>query len=1270
MKHQFFRFSAVRLLLVFSLFLATGIATAQRVDIPDANLRAAIAETLGKTSGDTITVAEMATLTGLEAGEASISDLTGLEHATNLTSLYLWNNSIVDISALRGLTNLTELYLGVNSISDLSALRGLTNLTHLHLYVNSIVDISALRGLTNLTELRLVDNSIVDISALRGLTNLTSLWLGNNSISDLSALRGLTNLTFLDLNNTSITDLSPLVANTGLGSGDTVHVTRSPLLSAVSINTHIPALQQRGVTVYFNDFICITNRQPENFVGRVMTPSPYRPSPQPVSGAVVTIMSGTHRGTSVMTDQNGQYTFKNVSDDELHLLVEKADFEPKAVIVHRERGTILANGDVPNHPGDPQKCPSTILIGHRWPDEVRFILEEVLLPYDLLYADGGTPPEDYPIYGVYARGVAIAFEDFIRKGDSEQTREAAIVRTVAHEIAHAYQYARVSVDGSGDGFDWLNTPEGQAFIAARERDQEEGNVTRYDTIHHYTFHFENSAETIATYWGIGRWDHGLLEKDLKRNAPHRYKWAAEWVYVNPPARGEPVNIPDPNLRAMISQLLGDTITASDLVKWSRLESRDANISDLTGLEHATNLTHLSLTGNRVSDLSPLAGLTQLEDLALWDNNITDISAVAGLTHLTGLHLGGNNISDISPVAGLTRLTALHLPGNNISDVSVVSGLTGLTYLNLNGTNIADISSLSGLTHLTELYLGWNNISDLSPLVANTGLGSGDEINVRQNPLSYQSLYTHIPALQQRGVEVEFDNRRVQRLTKISGDTQQGTVGEELRDLFIVEVRDRNGAVFAEVPVTFAVTEGGGTLSVTRTTTDNNGRAESRLTLGARRGTHTVRVSAADAADLVVFNAVAKPITTQYRLSIPAGISLIHIPLKVTQVDGVATSIESISDLYAALGDADAVNFLMTYDSEAGDFLGYFGPTDTGGSSDKALTDDMGIIAGLTAPVSVQLTGNPLGIGGTSTITLTPGPNLVGLPLNDLRLTRVSDLFALNGIGGNVPVIILADGGEFKSVGRAGDPGDIPITGGQGFIMTALQPAQVIISGEGWTNGSGTAAAPLVAKVTDTTPVLALRGAVVDERTGLKGDGFRVTAKNLSTGRTIAGMAKDAEAGYRLTVVDIEKGRAAAIGDTLEISAQSPDPLIGVQPLRYTVTAEDVEQSLIQLPELVAYEIPAETALLTNYPNPFNPETWIPYRLAEDSFVKLTIYDTAGRVVRSVDVGHRVAAVYEDRSKAIYFDGRNQFGETVTSGVYFYHLQAGDYSATRKMLIAK
>ena len=114
----------------------------------------------------------------------------------------------------------------------------------------------------------------------------------------------------------------------------------------------------------------------------------------------------------------------------------------------------------------------------------------------------------------------------------------------------------------------------------------------------------------------------------------------------------------------------------------------------------------------------------------------------------------------------------------------------------------------------------------------------------------------------------------------------------------------------------------------------------------------------------------------------------------------------------------------------------------------------------------------------------------------------------------------------------------------------------------------------------------------------------------------------------------------------------------------------MKRGIMVLEQLLLSLIPTETELLANYPNPFNPETWIPYRLAEDAFVTLTIYDGAGQVVRTIDVGHRTAAAYEDRSQAIYWDGKNEIGEGVASGVYFYTLSAGDYSATRKMVILK
>ena len=112
------------------------------------------------------------------------------------------------------------------------------------------------------------------------------------------------------------------------------------------------------------------------------------------------------------------------------------------------------------------------------------------------------------------------------------------------------------------------------------------------------------------------------------------------------------------------------------------------------------------------------------------------------------------------------------------------------------------------------------------------------------------------------------------------------------------------------------------------------------------------------------------------------------------------------------------------------------------------------------------------------------------------------------------------------------------------------------------------------------------------------------------------------------------------------------------------------EGIANLQRLLASLLPEKTALFPNYPNPFNPETWIPYQLAEPADVALTIYDIHGRVVRHLNLGYQRAGVYQNKARAAYWDGRNAQGEPVASGVYFYTLKAGDFSATRKMLIRK
>jgi hypothetical protein len=250
----------------------TSACTGPTVTIPDAALRRAVEEALGKRHGTAVTPDEMRTLDGLIAKDRGIERLTGLQCATGLIGLNLWDNRISDLSPLAGLTALEELYLHDNQISDVSPLVGLTALEWLGLYNNQVSDVSPVAGLTALKSLefgsnqisdvsplarltalewlRLESNQISDVSPLAGLTALRGLYLNYNQISDVSPLTGLVALEQLTLANNNISNIGPLVANAGLGSGDQVVLLGNPL-SDEARNIHIPALWARGVIAIY-----------------------------------------------------------------------------------------------------------------------------------------------------------------------------------------------------------------------------------------------------------------------------------------------------------------------------------------------------------------------------------------------------------------------------------------------------------------------------------------------------------------------------------------------------------------------------------------------------------------------------------------------------------------------------------------------------------------------------------------------------------------------------------------------------------------------------------------------------------------------------------------------------------------------------------------------------------------------------------------------------------------------------------------------------------
>ncbi len=201
-----------------------------------------------------------------------------------------------------------------------------------------------------------------------------------------------------------------------------------------------------------------------------------------------------------------------------------------------------------------------------------------------------------------------------------------------------------------------------------------------------------------------------------------------------------VDIPDPNLRIAIREALhlpGDVaITQANMLELTYLEAQGKQIEDLSGLEHAVNITGVNFFENRVSNLSPLADLINLEYVQLDRNPISDLSPLAKLTQLDSLYAWQCEIVDISPLANLIKLTRLFLSRNRIVDINPLANLTQLTELDLSHNRIADISPLSNLTQLTSLGIGRNDIADHSPLdaLSLTYLNYDQSCEMRPHPL--------------------------------------------------------------------------------------------------------------------------------------------------------------------------------------------------------------------------------------------------------------------------------------------------------------------------------------------------------------------------------------------------------------------------------------------------------------------------------------------------------------------------------------------------------
>ena len=304
-------------------------------------------------------------------------------------------------------------------------------------------------------------------------------------------------------------------------------------------------------------------------------------------------------------------------------------------------------------------------------------------------------------------------------------------------------------------------------------------------------------------------------------------------------------------------------------------------------------------------------------------------------------------------------------------------------------------------------------------------------------------------------------------------------------------------------------------------------------------------------------------------------------------------------------------------------------------------------------------------GNVYTVTLSKGLNMLSVPLAQPKPMTAKSLVAMTG----ATTIIKLDEVTQRFVAwtlSAPDDG-FPIEGGKGYIVNVPETRNFAFVGAPWTNQTeATAAAPTA--ISTEMPREAWAFVVSGHLEGKPAfDGYHVSVRNLRTKRIITASVQGDY--FAAATADLTRQSVVHVGDVIEVRVIGPNGNAELQTLSFKVTPEHLANAVLSV-SLDGIGRPTENLLLQNYPNPFNPETWIPYQLSEDSYVSVSIYDTMGRLIRTLPLGFQSAGFYNSQSRAAYWDGRNAFGELVASGVYFYTLTAGDFVATRKMLVLK
>ena len=305
-------------------------------------------------------------------------------------------------------------------------------------------------------------------------------------------------------------------------------------------------------------------------------------------------------------------------------------------------------------------------------------------------------------------------------------------------------------------------------------------------------------------------------------------------------------------------------------------------------------------------------------------------------------------------------------------------------------------------------------------------------------------------------------------------------------------------------------------------------------------------------------------------------------------------------------------------------------------------------------------------GNTYSVTLAKGLNMISVPLAPpVPMSARS----LAGMTGATTVITLDAPNQRFIAWTPGAPDDgFPIEGGGGYIVNVPQTRSFAFVGAPWTSEPEFPAAAPAVFINPTQNHETWAFVVSGHLDGLPSyEGYQVSVRNLRTDSTITATVQGDY--FAAATADLTRRSVIQVGDEVEVHVIGPSGNVESPTVNYKVAPEHLADAVMFV-RLDSVGRPKLTQLLQNYPNPFNPETWIPYQLSADSPVTVSIYDTTGKLIRTLPLGFQSAGFYNSRDRAAYWDGRNADGERVASGTYLYQLTTPFYHQTRRLVIIK